>query len=38
MLLLDLNISIYIKYVYVNVFIDFLVLVYILIREILCEF
>lgn len=38
MLLLDINISIYVKYVYVNVFIDFLVLVYILMREILCEF
>lgn len=38
MLLLDINISIYVKYVYVNVFIDFLVLVYVLIREILCEF
>lgn len=38
MLLLDINISIYVKYVYVNVFIDFLVLVYVLMREILCEF
>lgn len=38
MLLIDINISIYVKYVYVNVFIDFLVLVYVLMREILCEF